>query len=113
MRCLYCDSVISPYPADRTCPNCGALLPPDTEPAQKPAQTPPVQPPPPAYAPPQRRCPHCGSVHVTCQTQGFRWGLAILGLVFLSLPGLLLGFIGSKHMIYTCHTCGSRTKSAS
>ena len=112
MRCLYCERVISPYPADKTCPNCGALLPPDTEPAWKPVQTPPVQPPPPAYAPPQLRCPHCGSTQITCRKRGFRWGLAILGFVLLSPLGLLFGLIGSKRMIYTCRACGSRTKSA-
>ena len=117
MRCLYCDSSITPYPADGICPNCGAKLPPDNTPAWQPhvslVTPPPVQQSRPVLIPGVNCCSRCHSTALQHKPRGFRWGLAILGLLCLSLPGLLLGLIGSKQQVSTCQACGHRFKSAS
>jgi len=118
MQCQYCDSFITPYPADGLCPNCGAKLPPDNTPKWQPHVTV-VTPPPMQYQPqpqpqpqPQDvlRCSRCGSTELLVTTRNFRWGLALLGLFLLPPIGILLGFVGRKRRILTCRRCGRSRK---
>lgn len=108
MKCDYCDSYIPQYPANGTCPNCGAALPVPPTPAasQTPAtvvirQAAPAQ-------PGITCCPRCHSQSIHFQKRGFRWGRALLGLFLLPPFGLLFGLIGRNALRYTCHTCSYR-----
>ena len=103
MKCLYCDSHITPYPANGLCPNCGAALPPDDTP---------VQPPRPVVTrqPGGICCPKCRTYHVQVKKRGFGWIGAIVGFLLFPPFGLLFGFIGQNKRVFTCNTCFYRWK---
>ena len=114
MKCEYCGSFISPYPANGICPNCCAVLPPDDtpKPAAQPVPQPAQQPVQPVYGavPGLHCCSRCGSQDIRRRQRGFRWGLAILGLFLLPPFGLLFGLIGRKTMLLRCNRCGYKWK---
>ena len=107
MQCQYCDSHIDPIPSNGLCPNCGAALPAKSEP--QPPAPPPVQ-----HVNDSRPgitcCQRCYSQNIRFQKQGFRWGLALLGLFLLPPFGILFGLIGRNDLRYTCNACGNSWK---
>ena len=100
MKCLYCDSHITVYPANGLCPNCGAALPPSDSPAE-----PVVSPPPSGIC-----CPKCRTYRVQVKKRGFGWIGAIVGFLLLPPFGLLFGFIGQNKQVFTCRACSYRWK---
>ena len=119
MRCAYCDSYISPYPADGICPNCGAKLPPPPPQPQRPVITRQV-PTPPAYrarpvyrapmVPGVNCCAHCMSQRITARRRGFSWGWGIFWFFIIPVFGIFLGFCGADKQICTCQSCGHKWK---
>lgn len=59
----------------------------------------------------EMECPFCGSKNIIVEKRGFSWLYAILGLLLLSVVGLLFGLIGSDKLIYRCEDCGEEWKS--
>ena len=52
------------------------------------------------------KCPFCGSERVYARKRGYSWLIGCLGVLVLSLFGLLLGFIGRDKLRYHCNDCG-------
>ena len=110
MKCEFCGSYIKSDPHGGNCPNCGAVLP--ARPSE-PAPATVVIRQPYAAVPPQPGitcCPRCYSTGIRFKKQGFRWGLALLGLFLLPPFGLLFGLIGRNDLRYSCSACSYRWK---
>ena len=115
MRCLYCDSFITDYPANGLCPNCCGKLPPPPPPVQpivQPVYVQPVYQPvyqpvrPVAAVPGVNCCPKCKGLQLTYEKRGFSWILGIFGFFMIPVFGLLLGFCGrNKQKYLRCNTC--------
>ena len=113
MRCLYCEVEVTSYPENGLCQHCGGRLPP--KPAQQSSQ-PSVQylhvhmPHDEPLTAGVNCCPKCYSTQIIRKKRGFSWGLAILGLCFLSILGLPLGFCGRNKLRGYCTKCGHKWK---
>ena len=46
------------------------------------------------------RCPNCGSENYYTEKRGFSWLYAAIGFLFLSLFGLMCGFIGKDNLVF-------------
>ncbi len=109
MTCQYCGSHLSDVPDNGICPNCGGALP-----ARKAARQPQIiyQVQAPTYQDPPvmgvNCCSRCMSRNIRFQKRGFSWGRGLLWFFLLPGFGILLGFVGSKKLVYRCHACGHK-----